>query len=259
MELLEQNYINTSTQLAVNDNTATAGNVFLRDTRFQYYSDVLNDDNTTCTMTINFDSTTTVNRLAIVDHNLKAFTIFYNGSTASTISLDATQNTTTSDYSSNSDTSHYFKFATISCISITIDMKSTIVANNNKYIGYLLASSVKTDFDGRIPSAQQYNPVITPTNVIHRLSDGGIRIQNIDKKRKAKIGFDFITTATRDTLKEIYDQQLEVVFCPFGTSSGWDEFIFPCVWEGDFDFYRYSDNASQAGFSGTLTLLETPE
>ena len=258
MDLLKQNLVNTTTQITVNSNTATVGNIFLRDTVFQYASDTFNDDDTTVTMTISFDVTTTVDRIALVDHNLKAFTVFYNGATANLFSLEATQDTTSSDFSNNSETSIYLKTDPVDVTSLTFDMKSTIVADQNKYIGYMVVSETRTTFSGRIPSSQQYNTKIDPKQIRHRLSNGGVRIQTIDEKHRANVSLDYITTESRDELREVYGEHLERVFVPFGTSSGWDGIIFPCVWAGDFTFYRYSDNASEAGFSGSMEFLETP-
>lgn len=258
MELLRRNYVNTSTQFVVNDNTSTAVNVLNPDTRFQYSSSNFANDLTTVTMRINFDETVTVDRIALVGHNLRAFTVFYNGVTANTLALTATSNTTTSDYSSNSATSHYFRFTPINCTSVSIDMKKTITADQNKYLGYLVISQKRTAFDGRVPSAENYLPMLEPKNVVHKLSDGGTRIQTLEDKWAAQISFDYVTKAARDELKEIFDDHEEVVFVPFGTTTGWDAVIFPCVWQGGFNFFQYSDNAADSGFSGSLTLLETP-
>jgi hypothetical protein len=39
--------------------------------------------------------------------------------------------------------------------------------------------------------------------------------------------------------------------------TGWaDEFVFECVWPGKFDFYKFSDNATDSGFSGQILLQE---
>jgi hypothetical protein len=121
----------------------------------------------------------------------------------------------------------------------------------------MVISQEKTDFDGRVPSASDYRPILNPKNVVHKLSDGGTRIQTIDEKWNVKVNLDFITEALRDELKSVYDEHEEMVYAPFGTTTGWDEVIFPCVWSGAFDFFKYSENASDAGFSGSLTLLET--
>lgn len=259
MELLRKNYAETTTQFVVNSNTTTVSNILNPDIRFQFASDAFTNDLTTVTMTINFDQTLTVDRLAILGHNLKAFTIFYDGLTANTFALTATANTTTTDYASNSETAHYFRFAAVDCTSVSIDMKSTITPNQNKAIGYLVVSEQLTSFDGRVPSAQNYSPVLNTQSVVHRLSDGGTRIQTLENKWAAQLSFDFLSQTGRDELKTIYDDHDEMVFVPFGTSTGWEAVIFPCVWEGAFNFYKYSDNASEAGFSGSLNLLETPQ
>lgn len=259
MDLIRKNHINTSTQLVVNSNTSTAGNVFLPDTRFQYSSDNFANDLTTVTMRINFSETLTIDRIALVGHNLKKFRMFYNGATASTFALTTSANTLTSEYLTNSDTSHYFACTPVACTSVSIDMYSTIVANQNKYIGYLVLSELLTDFDGRVPNAQNYSPLLDPQNVVHKLSDGGTRIQTLEDKWKVQLGFDYVTQSARDELKGIFDDHDEMVFAPFGTTTGWDGFVFPCVWSGGFGFYKYSDNASDSGFTGSMTLMETPQ
>lgn len=259
MQILRQNYVNTTTQLEVNTNTSTAGNVFIPDTRFQFASDNFANDATTVTMRINFAETLTVDRIALVSHNLKSFRVYYNGITANTFALTATANTSTTHYSNNSDTSHYFECTPVGCTSVSIEMYSTIVANQNKYLGYLVISEEVTNFDGRVPSADGYTPTLDTQAIKHRLSDGGTRIQTLEDKWHVQLSFDYLTQTARDELKAIFDDHSEIIFCPFGTSTGWDAVIFPCVWEGGFNFFKYSDNASDAGFSGSLTLLETPQ
>ena len=257
MELLYKNYLETSTQFVVNSNTTTAINVIFRDTRFEYSSDNMADDTTTTTMRINFDETVTVDRIAIVGHNLKKFRVYYNGLTANTFALQS-GDTTASNYITNSSTSHYFRCTSVGITSLCIDMYTTIVANQNKKIGYLVASEMRTDFNGRLPSAQSYKPLIRPKNVVHKMSDGGTRIQTLEDKWAVSFSLDFVDTTTRDELKSIYDDHEEMIFCGFGTTTSWDEIIFPCVWDGDFEFYSFSDNAATAGFSGNIRLFESP-
>lgn len=255
-ELLRANYANTSTQFVVNDNTATAVNVLIRDTRFQYASSTFANDATTVTMRISFNETLTVDRIALVSHNLKSFTLFYNGATANTFSITG-GDTTVSNYTTNSTTSHYFRCASVGVTSVSIDMKSTIVANKNKTIGFLAISEMLTDFGGRIPSAQSFKPSLKPENIVHTLSDGRKRIQTVGQVWEASFQLDFVTESIRDDLKEIFDDALPMLFCPFGTTTGWDETIFQCVWSDSFDFFQYSDNASDAGFSGGIKLFES--
>lgn len=258
MELLYKSFLQTSTQIVVNSNTATARSVMFRDSRFEYSSDNFANDSTTVTMRINFDETLTVDRIAMVGHNLKQFRVYYDGTTANTFALTSTANTTASNYSTNSATSHYFRCTPVACTSVSIDMYSTISPNLNKVLGYLAISQIRTDFNERGPVAQSYRPGINPQNIVHRMSDGGTRIQTVEDKWMASFSLDFIDTTTRDELKAIYDDHDDVIFCAFGTTTGWDEVIFPCVWSGDFDFYTFSDNAADAGYSGNVRLFETP-
>lgn len=258
MELLAANYVNTTTQIIVNDNTSTYANILNPDFRFQYSSANFANDLTTVTMRIAFSETMTVDRIALCEHNLKDFTLFYNGVTANTFALTTTSDTIASSYSSNSSTSHYFQCTSVDCTSVSIDMKKTITANQNKALGYFVISKKKTNFGGRIPSAQGYDVKSNPMQIRHVMSNGGVRLQTLEDKFEATIRFDYLTTTVRDELKEIFDNHEELIFCPFGTTTGWDTLIFPCVWVGNFDFFNYSDNASTAGFSGSINLLETP-
>lgn len=256
-ELLRSNQINTSTQLVVNDNTTSAANVFLSDVRYQAYSANLSSDaGTAYSMRINFDATTLIDRIALVEHNAKSFLFFYNGATANTFPLTGAD-TTVSDYITNSATSQFFRFTPTYVTSVTLNMRATMVADQNKAIGYLAIADVLTDFDGYVPPAQGYEPMLNDTSVVHRMSDGGTRIHSIADRWSAKIAFDFVPQSVRDDLAEIYRNHEDMIFVPFGTATGWDGHIFPCVWQGPFSFYRYSDNASEAGYSGTIDLAET--
>lgn len=132
-----------------------------------------------------------------------------------------------------------------------------MVADAEKAIGHLLISEVRVDFE-RDPNSKNYKPQSVPKDVVHKLSDGGTRIQYVAEKFGAKIKLEYITLAFKNQLKAAWKLKREHVFAPFGTTTAWDEVIFPCVWEGVFDFESFSDDAPSAGFTGTITLLETP-
>src|SRR3990167_2143 len=156
MELIRKNLFDTTTQAAVNSNTGTVANLLLRDLRFQYASDGFNNDATTATLRINFDETLTISRIALMGMNLRGFTVFYNGVTANTFVLTATGATTVSDFSSNSESSMFLHATPQACTSVSIDMRTTQIANQNKAMGYLVLSNVLSDFDTRVPPAQSY-------------------------------------------------------------------------------------------------------
>lgn len=256
MELIKSNYIDTSTAIVVQSNTATAEFIMTTDLSYQYVSSGYADDLTTTTLRVNFSETLSVSRIALLGMNLKDFTIYYNGTTASTFALTTTGATTTSSFSSNSETSMYLFATPVFCTSVSIDMKKTITADSEKALGYLVISDLKLDFS-RIPSADNYKPMLEPKEVVHKLSDGNTRIQTIADKWKATVSLDYIDSSFRNSLRSIYNEHKAMIFVPFGTSTSWDTVIFPCVWQGAFDFYKYSDNAATVGFEGKINLVET--
>lgn len=256
MEFLTANLINTTTQIAVNSNTSTVSNLFNTDPYYQYYSENMANDLTTSSIIITFDETTSVSRIALKDTNAKEFRLFYNGATANSITF-LNGATTTSSFTSNSETSLYFRFSTIAVSSITLEIKKTITADQEKYISELVISDLHVTLD-KIPDASGYKPRIIPKQVVHKLSDGGTRIHNVRKKYNTSINLDYISESQRDSLKDLYETNDSFMFCPFGTSTGWDGILYAAVWPGEFDFYEYTDNAASSGFSGKISILETP-
>jgi len=208
MEFLQKNQFDTTTAISVSSGTGTADNLLDRNLRLQYVTNGFNDDNTTATLTINFDETTTVSRIGLLGMNIKAFTCYYNGVTANTFSLTSTGATTVSDFSSNSESSMMLSATPVECTSVSIDLKSTQQANQEKAIGYLALTSVLSDLDGRVPNSASYDPLFTPKEVIHELSDGSFRSQVVDRKFSARIRLDYADTALRNELKTVFDLQI---------------------------------------------------
>jgi hypothetical protein len=257
MEFLSPTLFNTSTQIVVNSNTATAANLYNRDPVYQYYSDGFADDNTSTTITITFDATTSVSRIAMLGMNFKEFSVFYNGATANTFAITG-GDTSASSYTGNADSDKYFRFSTIACTSITINAKKTMTANQEKVISLFVPTDLIFAL-ALIPDAKGYKPKLTPKQVVHKLSDGGTRLHNIRKKWSVDLNLEYVSQTQRDSLyDDIFDSGDEFNFCPFGTTTSWDGIFFEAVWDGAFQFYEYSDNAVAAGFSGKITLKETP-
>lgn len=256
MEFLRKNFIDTTTSITVNSNTGTVANIMNRDLTFQYASSGLNDDTTISTFKISFEETQSVSRIALMGINVKGMNIFYDEVTANTFDLTTTGDTTASQWVSNSETSMFLKFAAVDCTSVSFDFKTTMEADANKAIGYLLVSNKHMTFD-RVPNAFNYQPSIDPKSIVHTLSDGGTRVQTLAEKRSVRVALNYITTSFRNNLKNIYDLHDEIVFCAFGTTTGWDEVLFPCSWVNGFEFNRFSDNAAAAGFEGSILLKES--
>lgn len=255
MEFLRTNMINTITQLNVTSNTSTAINLFNPDTTYQYYTDGLANDLTSASITITFDTAKSISRIGLKSFNLKEFNMFYNGVTANAFSFTSGP-TTTSYFTSNTEENLYLRFNTISASSITLDMKKTIVANEEKQIGYMFISELLFS-PTVLPSANSYKPKIKTKQIVHKMSDGGTRIHNIKRKWETVFSVDYITQSERDAYESIYNLNDSFIFTPFGTSTAWDAIAYEGVWPGDFNFYEYSDNASSSGFSGNISIMET--
>lgn len=255
MEFVNRNLLTATSQVAVGSNSTTSKNLFNWDKRLQYVSDGFNNDLTSTTITISFSSTQTVDRIALTEHNLKAFSLYYDGTTTNNFVLTSTAVTTTASFSSNSETAHYFYTTQVNCTSVSLKMDSTIEADNEKAVGVFFISSQKLDFE-RIPSANNYKPRFVPKQVIHRMSDGGTRQHRSHDKWRVDLKFTDITLAFRNSLRSIYDDAQSYVYVPFGTSTGWDGVIFDAVWENDFDFYKFAENSTNQGFKGSIRLAE---
>lgn len=256
-ELLKPNYIDTTTGFTVQSNTQTASYLFDRDPSFQYVSSGYADDLTQTTIRINFAETLTVDRIALLGINLKAFDVYYNGVTANTFALTSTGATTVSSFTTNSETSMFLRCTPVSCTSVSFDLKKTISANAEKALGFVYAGQKRFEFD-RDPSASDYKPNFQSIEVVHKTSDGGTRIQTVADKWSVDLKLDHVQTSFRNSLRDAFKLHESHVFVPFGTTTSWDQVIFPCVWQGPFDFYKYTDNAPDAGFTGSLRLRETP-
>jgi len=255
MEILYKNQLDTTTQLDIASGTLTQENIFTRDQKMQYYTSGYNDDATTASITINFDQTTSIDRIALLETNWKDFTVFYDGTTANTFALTSTGSTITSDFSNNSETSLYMAATTVNCTSVTFDILSTQIANSEKAVGMVVLSSKLYDFD-KIPSSKGYKPTIVPDEVEHKMADGGRRIQRTTNKFRGSIKLKYISESFRNNLYDLWNDADDFIFVGFATMASWDEVLYEVVWPGKFDFFTYSDDAVATGFSGTINLRE---
>lgn len=254
MEILQRNFFDTTTQIDVNSGTITTQFLIDPSPRRQYISDGFNSDSTSTVITISFDETQTIDRIAMMGHNIKAMNWYYNGVTANTFAL--TGPTTTSQWTGNAQENIYAQFTPVACTSVTFQLKGTMVANIEKAVGYILISKQELDFE-RVPDAGGYTPTLKNKELKHELSTGGIRSHNVDNKWSFKIKYKYISQTFRDNLKDIYDQHEAKIFVPFPTYTGWDAIMPEVTWTGPFDFYKYSDNAVGAGYTGSIQLEES--
>jgi len=255
MEFATKNLINTTTMIAVNSNTLASENLFNRDPFYQYVSDNLADDSLTAQIIIDFGQTTPVSRIGILDTNAKEFKLFYDGVTASTFPIQ-NADTAASSWLNFSSENLFIRFATLSCRTITLDIKKTQVANQEKLVGLFYIGDLIFDMT-RVPSSKGYKPVIVPMQVVHKMSDGGVRLHNVRKKHQDSISFDYLPADQTEQVKALYDYPTSFQFIPFGTATSWNGYMYEAIWDGNFGFYEFSGDAVASGHTGKITLKET--
>lgn len=242
--------------IQVASGSLTSKNIMHPDKTQQWVSQGYNDDSLAAEITINFAQTVTIDRIAIKEHNLKEFSIYHNALTANVFALTS-GDTTTISYSGNTNTSQFFNVTPVDCTSVTLYMKKTQFADSEKAVGFFYLGENILDLP-RIPSAKNYNVTKKVVKIAHTLSDGGMRLQKISEKWDSRVKLTNIEQADVFKLEEVYNRKSGMCFAPFGTSTSWNGILFDCVWEGDFEFWEYSDNAINAGFEGSIKLRETP-
>ena len=249
MELLSANILNTTTMVVASTGSGTFAYLNNRNDNLAYQT-VGVSSGTSALLSIEMLGPTVISHLIFKNHNLKRFRAFYNSATANTFSIDI--NTST-----NSATSSYFGFASITVNSIQIQMDSTTAVGAEYKIGELIVAERRLQFEVN-PSHDRYDPSKNRTKIVHTMPDGGKTVFNIRNKFKAKIGLDFISQTFRDGLSDVYDEALPTYFLPFPTTgSDWDGAAYETVWTNDFNF-RHEENSKSQGYSGELLFEETP-
>lgn len=256
-EFLTKSFFDTLTQATVNSGTASVANIFSRDPTQQYISFNFDNDLTTATLQIDFDNTLSISRMVLIGTNLQDFTIYHSGVTANTLSFSTTADTTVSDWSSNSNSAIYLAFDTIQASQINIDMLSTQVANSEKIVSYFAIADTNLDF-ARLPDSKGYKVAISAQDVVHKLSDGGMRINTKGEKFTSDISLKAVPLAMRDSLRIIHQTKDDFIYTSFGTTTGFDGTWYPVVWIGDFEFLKFQNNNPAAGFIGKIKIREVP-
>ena len=258
MEMLWQSFFNTSTMAVVQSNTAGAAFLFDRRPTRRYISVGYNNDLTQTTIKVNFTSTQTVSRVLIQNHNFKEFRVYCNGATASTLALTTTSGTTTSYWTTNSETSSYLMFSDTYMTSLSIDIKSTHVANEEKKIGQLIVSDQQFQFT-RNPDRGGLSPESKPKEIVHSMSDGGTVVFRIRDKIRYQLTGTHRLAAEISGLRTVYDTKLPLVFVPFPTGTAWDGQAYEVNWVGGFNAgLKPSDNYTAVGYDFRIELEEGP-
>ena len=247
MEFLDQNKLNTTTMVTTTaaSGSGTAQYAFDRNTSLGYTS--VGYNSTTATVfSVVFATPTVLSHLLIQSHNLKQFRAYYNSVTANSLFTAET---------TNSATSSYYSFASVTVNSIDLQMDDTIAGSVEKTFGELILSNRQLAFTVN-PSVKNWKPTIFRKQIVHDMPDGGAKVYNIRDKFRASLEFDFITQAFHDSLKTQHSNALPLYFVPFPTTSAWDGAAYETVWIGDFNF-KHADNSKTEGFDGSINLRQT--
>lgn len=248
MEFIYKNFLITTSSIDTDSGTNTFAYLFDNDYNIGWASVGYNNDAVSCQLNINFDATTAVDRIAIMNHNIKQFRLFYNGVTANTFTPDM-------NFTQNSDTSHYLSFTQVNCTSVSIQMDSTIVTDNEKEIGEFIVSKVGVNFE-RNPNASGYKPKIDRIAIEHKLSDGGITQHVVADRFSCDINYSFITLDFYKDLKGFYDLMDPFIFVAFPTLTLWDGICYKVNWVGDLKLRAFSSESPDSGYDIDIKLRE---
>lgn len=256
-EFLFANYLNTTTLATVASGSTSVNNLLDRESSSQYQSSGYNDDTSGVTITVVFASSKNIDHILLQNCNFKGFIVYYNSNAANTFTpLGA--DTSTSQWTGNSDTSKFIRFATTSVDSISIVCTTTIAANEEKKLGELWVSGRRHIFDYN-PAAKDYKPKIDRKEFIHSLANGGTVVYRIADKYRAKLKLKYVDSTERDSLRTLYDAKTDMVYIPFPTGTSWNSEVYQINWVGDFDFITpAANNWNQAGWSGSIDIREVP-
>lgn len=244
-EFCGKNLVNTTTMIGCSTGTGTFAYLYDRNLDIDFQTDG-HTGNTTTTLTITFDAPTTISRVMLQNHNLKAFRIFYDGATANSIGIEST----------NSATSSLFPFTATDISSISIQMDDVIDAGQERTIGELVIADCRVTLDNN-PDTGNFTPRLFGKKIRHEMPDGGTSLFMVANKYRAKMKLRFVAESITTALLSLYNDGDAFYFIPEGTTAAWSGEARECVWVNDWDF-TYGDNAKTQGQSGSIEIEETP-
>ena len=261
MEILRQNFLNTTTMVVVGTGTDNASNLFNRNRSSSYVSVGKNTETSGVTIGVDFSGTSrSIDRIVLQNINLKGFRIYHSSNTSNTITLTSTSDTTTSIWTGNSATSLYLIFATIQATSIFIDGTTTIAGSEEKKVGEFWVTEKRLRLE-RNPTAKDYKPSLKRKEFKHSMAEGGTTSYIVGSSYNADLKLRFRNETETAALLDLYDDEIPFVFVPFPTSTGWTTFknerIHEVIWVRDFTF-QHEKNNTGVGYSLRARMEETP-
>jgi len=250
---LQDTFINTygNIFISMTANTSTFINLIDADRTTQWTSGAGWDANTSVVLNFTFTASKNVSRLAIRNHNIGGFRIFYDGVTANVFTPDI-------NHASNTSDDLYFEVATQAVSSVQIQIDTTYPLNAQRAIGEVYIGGERIVFSAN-PTYENYNPIQYRKGQELELSDGGMVSVYVDEKFRADITLPFVSPTVRDNFKTQWDRHEEFYFIPWAvdgitSASQWDGQMEKVIWAGDFDGYRLSSNTPANGYDLVISL-----
>lgn len=184
-----------------------------RHTKWQSFG---SDDLTTETVTLVFGSEKSMNRLLIVNHNLKAYTAkYWNGSAwthfANVVTKEGSQANITE--TTNTKTTNYYEFTEVATDRIQISATACQTADAEKYIGELIATKEIGTFTGWPIIQQGFNRL----EIEKRSLRGMPKYSILDEQYAVNLVFqNYPTSADHSLISSLYDTREEFLFYPCG-------------------------------------------
>lgn len=227
-------------------------------------------DSTTETITITFPQTETIDRILLVKHNWKAYTVKYNllgvyTHFASVVGINGTSSSNITETTYARDTS-YYEFTPVTTNSIQITVTSTQTANEEKYISRIIATRELGTFQG-------YPTISSLTHNrnqrVNKMLSGKFSIQKSEESSDFLLSFkDYPASYTTDLdlLFELYEKEENFLVWLCGGRTGSQYFRYQQrgfrledVYEMQIDKpidVSYSDNVYINAINARVSLVE---
>ena len=249
MKFLQANFIHGSSELDASSGTATLYNLIDRRPNTYWISVAEGTDTTASTITWTPSASYgTIDRLYIKKHNAKSFEVYYDGTESNTF-------TPAINVSNNASSNYYMEFGSMAVASVTLKLKTTITANQEKRVGELYFGTQYFQVEN---NPDEYNPILKKKGYDLEMSDGGVKSIWLANKFYGDLNFRYISVAEQAKFRSLYDNHESFVYMPTpeqGTM--WDSNSWTVNWIGDYDAEKLTGGVSrETGFDINMSLWE---
>ena len=173
-------------------------------------------DATTETITIDFNSQRTFDRMHLIRHNWKSFTVqYWNGSAfvdfANVVTKEGTQATISE--TTNAKTTNYYEFDSVTAEIVRVQVTETQTADAEKYLYQMLLTEEQGTFTGY----PQFTPNFQVKRLAKELLSGRPKFSDFDEVSKFTLTFQYYPSANDHALLlSLWENREEFFFWPCG-------------------------------------------